>query len=696
MEEQQRISLADGPRPLEIKTVLCFISTIRESRCGVSQGFDTPHFFRRRDMAISQKERDKLPDEDFGDPKRKLFPVKKPEDVKSSKHLIGKAHDPEAVKGRIKAIAKRKGKAFEDEIPEDWKDAEMSTVNFSTSFILASQNSNKEVIDGQTYIRRKAPLIFKTGDYEDKEFSMSPEEMAETVAEFSPVNIGLEHIPTVLSGRLGRIVAVGQDYDNPSVMYGEALIPEWLDKAVPAGEKKLSAAFDRKSKRMIGCDLVISPRVNGACLLAKFSKEPGAIAALEEIKKLESPKRPFGVRTSAANRTKVGQKAMEKMHSKAAKFGAVCRPMKSADMSDEQFAEAMTQYEIMHAANFASDHERGKVQRIHDIACEGAHFCKFNCDDKPGFSDEDAEFTEDEATFAKYSGPSKKQTTHGQQAMQKLHKSAVKFGADCTSAKFGDGGASSEERGKLQRMHDISAEGKKFCAGMAGSTEGPPDPEKTAEGPIPMKPDDSHPPVEAVEESNPAAVKPQTEFFPPKGFSKPSFAGSRPMAESAAFAKPEQHDEATVLLAQSNQALAEMNAALQVERMARIQSEAAAFAKDEVINGRIMNCEADVAVFRYVQAAKDDMAMNDTPVFNGKPMSRLDAVKAEYALRQPHVLTKELMPTNGKTQVLFNESAKPKDGRLSDEQLRAMRMKTSLGKACVAMDEKDAKRNGKA
>ena len=164
------------------------------------------------------------------------------------------------------------------------------------------------------------------------------------------------------------------------------------------------------------------------------------------------------------------------------------------------------------------------------------------------------------------------------------------------------------------------------------------------------------------------------------------------MAESAAFGNQQQE----VALAETNQALAEMSAALQVERMARIQSEAVAFAKDEILKGRILNCEGDVAVFRYVQAAKDDMAMNDTPVFNGKPMSRLDALKVEYSLRQPHVLTKELLATNGKTQVLFNESEKPKDGRLTPEQVRSYQMRSSLGRAIVKAEERDAKRNGKA
>jgi hypothetical protein len=71
------------------------------------------------------KKRDDLDDADFAGPDRS-FPIMTAQDVRDAAKLIGKADDPEAVKRKIIAIAKRKG--FADAIPEAWqatkKDAE--------------------------------------------------------------------------------------------------------------------------------------------------------------------------------------------------------------------------------------------------------------------------------------------------------------------------------------------------------------------------------------------------------------------------------------------------------------------------------------------------------------------------------------------------------------------------------------------
>lgn len=74
---------------------------------------------------ISDKERDKIPSEDFAGPDG-TYPIAKPEDVAAAAHLVGKADDPEAVKAKIIAIAKRKGPDFVAELPESWTKEEKS------------------------------------------------------------------------------------------------------------------------------------------------------------------------------------------------------------------------------------------------------------------------------------------------------------------------------------------------------------------------------------------------------------------------------------------------------------------------------------------------------------------------------------------------------------------------------------------
>jgi len=63
-------------------------------------------------------DRDKLKASDFAGPNRS-FPIVTAADVSDAARLIGKAADPEAVKARIIAIAKRKG--FADAIPAGWQ-----------------------------------------------------------------------------------------------------------------------------------------------------------------------------------------------------------------------------------------------------------------------------------------------------------------------------------------------------------------------------------------------------------------------------------------------------------------------------------------------------------------------------------------------------------------------------------------------
>ncbi len=66
---------------------------------------------------LNTKQRDALKDADFGDPAGRKFPILDQDDVDSAAHLIGKAANPEAVKKRIIAIAKRKGL----KLPDAWQ-----------------------------------------------------------------------------------------------------------------------------------------------------------------------------------------------------------------------------------------------------------------------------------------------------------------------------------------------------------------------------------------------------------------------------------------------------------------------------------------------------------------------------------------------------------------------------------------------
>lgn len=78
---------------------------------------DSKQSMNRRDF--SQSERDAMPDEDFAGP-HESFPIKSQEDVHNAAKLIGHADNPDAVKSRIKAIAKKKG----FKLPDAWETEE--------------------------------------------------------------------------------------------------------------------------------------------------------------------------------------------------------------------------------------------------------------------------------------------------------------------------------------------------------------------------------------------------------------------------------------------------------------------------------------------------------------------------------------------------------------------------------------------
>jgi hypothetical protein len=112
-------------------------------------------------------------------------------------------------------------------------------------------------------------LLFKAGDYPDKSFAMTAEELAAVPASFVPVQLDLEHMPTVLDGRLGQVESVHSP-DGGQTLMGHVRLASWLAKALGDAPVKLSCAWDRATKRLQKVSLVRNPRICDAELLAAF------------------------------------------------------------------------------------------------------------------------------------------------------------------------------------------------------------------------------------------------------------------------------------------------------------------------------------------------------------------------------------------------------------------------------------------
>lgn len=119
--------------------------------------------------------------------------------------------------------------------------------------------------DGDMVVR--SGKLFEAGDYPDKNFSLSEEELAVAAAGFEPVKNDLEHRPTILDDSLGEVTAVEA---RGRELFGSVKIPRWLDSMLKDKPIKTSLTWDRTTKKIVGNSLVRNPRITDAQLVAAF------------------------------------------------------------------------------------------------------------------------------------------------------------------------------------------------------------------------------------------------------------------------------------------------------------------------------------------------------------------------------------------------------------------------------------------
>jgi len=110
-------------------------------------------------------------------------------------------------------------------------------------------------------------LLFRAGYYPDKQFSMTPGELAQAAASWSPVGGNIQH-SDFLAGRAGVISRAWIDPTDPNVLRGEVRVPLSLDRLLTQGEKGISMEWNRAGKFADGFALVTNPRVSDAALMS--------------------------------------------------------------------------------------------------------------------------------------------------------------------------------------------------------------------------------------------------------------------------------------------------------------------------------------------------------------------------------------------------------------------------------------------
>lgn len=325
---------------------------------------------------LTIKDRQELSIEDFGDPDRRLFPVMTQEDVDKAPKRIKPLSNLETIKSRIMAIATKKGFT----LPSEWETAAAhsefaeGSAGSGIPDIAEFELDPSTVVDTEdgAYVLRTGK-IFEAGQYPDKKFEITPEELCEAISDFKPVDVDLEHMPTILDGKLGKLEAVALGSDGWSLI-GTVRLPKWLDSQLGSAERKVSATWDRVSKQLTKLALVRNPRVKDAALL---SENAGIFAAFvmnefgdtikdtskEEL--VETIKELMAKETDFANaQTWDGKALMQGIHDMSARSGAVC-------------AETEKKFNELQEAGFVSASESKTIQQIHDTACRGGATCNF-------------------------------------------------------------------------------------------------------------------------------------------------------------------------------------------------------------------------------------------------------------------------------------------------------------------------------
>lgn len=124
----------------------------------------------------------------------------------------------------------------------------------------------EKTIDDKAFAVYPNTLLFKAGDYPDKQFSMSPEEIANAAAGWKSIGGNIQHTD-FLRGSAAFIDDVWTEDDN-NVLRGEVRIPLALDELLTKNEKKISLEWKRADKLADGFALCTNPRIEDAVLMS--------------------------------------------------------------------------------------------------------------------------------------------------------------------------------------------------------------------------------------------------------------------------------------------------------------------------------------------------------------------------------------------------------------------------------------------
>lgn len=150
------------------------------------------------------------------------------------------------------------------------------------SFAFDLKGTEKSAKKVARYTLKKAPVLFRAGDYPDKGFKLTEEELIESVKNFNkPVKMDWEHKGSIFDGKMGDLVRVEKNAD--ASFSGYFAVPDWFEAIVPEDEQKVSIQFDKATKNIVGCAWTSNPRISEAKLVASFMDDDKTNGQLPEV-----------------------------------------------------------------------------------------------------------------------------------------------------------------------------------------------------------------------------------------------------------------------------------------------------------------------------------------------------------------------------------------------------------------------------
>lgn len=118
----------------------------------------------------------------------------------------------------------------------------------------------------------KRGKVFQAGDYPDKQVSVTADQLREGARGFKPVPLNIEHLESVLDGKLGELVAL--DVQDDGAVYGTVSMP--LGIAALFGDGPVPVSVEMKVPECVitGLALAKHPRITDAAIFTAVGVQP--------------------------------------------------------------------------------------------------------------------------------------------------------------------------------------------------------------------------------------------------------------------------------------------------------------------------------------------------------------------------------------------------------------------------------------